>query len=283
MKPPLILIQAFALCVVFVAVDLIARVAVPIPHTGQSHLPIWTIAPNAIVAFTMASLASRARWRGWRLAFALSAVPLAIGVINVVEGAVYLKSEIGQPWWILTFLAAKYVLVLPLWPLISRGPSDRRPIVSGVQARTIGSMLWRLMLCDILYLVFYFIAGIFIFPLVREFYEARPMPSIGQIVVLQLLLRGPVFTGICVLLVRMIDAPRVVAALAAGLAFTLISGVAPLIAPNSFFPDAVRWIHFCEVTGSNFLFGIAVAWIWSRKPIATQPSIASPEAILKHN
>ena len=56
--------------------------------------------------------------------------------------------------------------------------------------------------------------------------------------------------------------PRWSGALAVGLAFTLVSGVATLIIPNPFFPDSVRWVHFGEVTSSNFVFGVVVGWVW---------------------
>jgi hypothetical protein len=45
--------------------------------------------------------------------------------------------------------------------------------------------------------------------------------------------------------------------------------------PNPFFPDAVRWVHFCEVTSENFLFGAIVAWLWG------QPQLTLPQMVHK--
>jgi hypothetical protein len=59
------------------------------------------------------------------------------------------------------------------------------------------------------------------------------------------------------------------AALSVGLTFTILSGVATLILPNPFFPDAVRWAHFCEVTSSNFVFGCVVGLVWGKPATAT--------------
>src|ERR1700730_16747097 len=50
--------------------------------------------------------------------------------------------------------------------------------------------------------------------------------------------------------------------------FTFLSGVAPLLMPNPFFPDSVRWVHFCEVTSENFVFGVIVAWLWGKPTLA---------------
>lgn len=70
---------------------------------------------------------------------------------------------------------------------------------------------------------------------------------------------------ICLLLVRMLGLSGRSGALAVGLVFATVNGIAPLLIPNGIFPDYVRWAHFCEVASSNFLFGAFVAWLW-REP-----------------
>ena len=90
-----------------------------------------------------------------------------------------------------------------------------------------------------------------------------------QLIALQLLVRGPVFVACCLLLVRMLGLPGSKAALAVGTAFALVSGVAPLMVPNPFLPDAVRWVHFAEVVSSNLVFGAVVVWIWKASRTST--------------
>ena len=51
-------------------------------------------------------------------------------------------------------------------------------------------------------------------------------PAFGQLVSLQFFLRGPVFILVCLTLLRMFRLPHLSGALAVGLAFTLLSGVA---------------------------------------------------------
>jgi len=99
----------------------------------------------------------------------------------------------------------------------------------------------------------------------------------GTIVALQLLIRGPVFVLLCLALMRMLNLSRVSGALAVGIVFTLLSGVAPLLMPNPVFPDSVRWVHFCEVTSENFLFGAIVAWLWGPQKLAA-PALLHQEA-----
>lgn len=70
------------------------------------------------------------------------------------------------------------------------------------------------------------------------------------------------FILVCLTLLRMFRLPHWSGALAVGLAFTFISGVANLIMPNGIFPEQVRWAHFYEVSSSNFVFGFVVGWLW---------------------
>ena len=47
----------------------------------------------------------------------------------------------------------------------------------------------------------------------------------------------------------------------AALTMSVVGGVAPLIIPNPYLPDAVRYAHLPEVGVSNFLFGFVDAWL----------------------
>ncbi len=262
--------------VMFMAVDFVVGVLFPMKQIAGHNVLAWSSGANAIVAVSVGFLASSAPWRRLQLALALSAVPLAIQVVNVIEGVIFLKVD-TVILWSLAASPLKYALIVPLWAAIFRPAADSPPRYPVLPTRTIGGMLWRFVLCDFIYLIIYFVAGIFVIslPFVRDFYATQTMPSLGQVVALQLLLRGPVFVGVCALLARMMGRPGLFAAVTVGLSFTLISGVAPLIQPSPFFPDPVRWVHFCEVTGSNLLFGIVVALIWPKRPAAELPESAA--------
>ncbi|MGA9566176.1 MAG: hypothetical protein WBS19_11680, partial [Candidatus Korobacteraceae bacterium] len=150
-----------------------------------------------------------------------------------------------------------------LWYGVFGSAEVRESAVSStLPERSFAQKLWRFVFCSACYVFLYFLAGTIIFPFVRDSYATQHFPSFGHIVAMQFLVRGPVFLLVCLTLLRMFRLPHWSGAVAVGLAFTFISGVAALIMPNGIFPDQVRWAHFCEVTSSNFVFGFIVGWVW---------------------
>jgi len=237
-------------------------------HTTTPTVPNimgWLALSDTIIVLVMTALALRSDWRDWKLAPALFVIPEAIMTVNMIEGVFFLpNAHIDWRGAILLTLAT-YIVASVLWYLVFRGapvlPSDADPVVPH---RTPGGVISRVIACAALYVVLYYTAGMIIFHWVADFYATQRIPPFAQVVSMQFFLRGPVFVGLCVLMVRMFRLPRLAGALATGIGFTLISGVAPLVIPNGIFPDFVRWVHFCEVTSSNFVFGCLVAWVWGQ-------------------
>lgn len=247
-----------------VAAQVLSGIAVPIHAVAPPNALEWMLLTDLLIAAVLGVVAVRSDWVGWRLALALVTIALSINLVDAIEGALFLKHS-GIPWRPLILnMSVTYVLVLPLWRYIfGRGeavPAHYSPFLQ----KSPGTALWKVVLSDVSYLFLYFTAGAIIFPFVKNFYATQTLPSYGTIVSLQLLLRGPVFVLVCLLLVRMIGLSRWQGALAVGLAFTILSGVAPLLMPNPYFPDYVRWTHFGEVTSSNFVFGCLVGLIWGK-------------------
>jgi hypothetical protein len=205
--------------------------------------------------------ASRADLRGGKLGIALAAIPYAVSTVNSIEGAVFLTTAIAWGRVCLQMMLA-YLLVAPAWSWIfrPRGAVPAHP--DPFQPRSFASPVWRFLVSDLSYLAVYLTTGMVIYPLVREFYATQAVPSLGKLAGLQLLVRGPIFIWVCLLLVRLLGMRRGAGALAVGLVFALVSGVAALLAPNPFFPDAVRCVHPGEVTTSNLVFGMIVGWLW---------------------
>jgi hypothetical protein len=273
-------IAAFVgVCVVQVLAGMLAAVFLPVkaplPDDVMRHFPEWMLLTNAVTIAALSVVAVRAEWRGWRLGFSVALIPLAIVMINGIEGIFFLKNlPIAWPRIFLTS-AITAIASAPVWMLLFGGRHDTgaehfRPIAS----RSVGERLWRLVACDLTYLVLYFAAGMLIFPYVKSFYATQTLPSTGTIVGLQLLVRGPLFLLLCLLLTRMLGMPRLGGALAVGLLFTALSGIAPLLMPNPYFPDAVRWAHFSEVVSENFLFGALVAWLWGQPKVVDSSAVA---------
>lgn len=250
---------ALALAVIF-ATHLLAGLAVPV-HPPASP-PAWAgIVSFAVVALALTAAAARAPWRGFGLGLALSGMAFAIDAVNLAEGAAFLSNVGLEPLRLLAIFGIAYALAVPLWMLLFRGTPAPAAAPPPERRGTWGE-LWRFAACSLLYTVLYFTAGSFAFPFVRDFYATQTLPPFPQLVALQLLLRGPVHVGICILLARMVRLERLPTALATGGLFVLLTAVAPLATPSPFFPDAVRLVHLCEVGSSNLVFALVVASIW---------------------
>lgn len=248
-------------------IQIIVGMVVPLKAPQGGNLFAWVLLTNLLVVAVLAFAVTRSAWRGWRLAISLFAIPFGIASVNLIEGSVFLANS-GLDWRMLLFYEfAVYAVAAPVWTLIFRGIG---PPSGSIPPRPFAAHLWRFVVSDFAYLFLYFFAGMIILPFVRAYYATETLPATTTIISLQLLLRGPVFTFLCLLLLRMLGMARGVGALAVGAAFTVLSGIAPLLIPNPVLPDAVRWVHFFEVTSSNFVFGAFVGWIWGPAQVAPQ-------------
>src|SRR5579864_1338188 len=254
-----------ALCVIQMIVGLL----VPMKPVAIPHFLWWWLLTNTVVVAALTLVAIRSEWRGWRLGVILAAIPLVIESVNLLEGVVFLTNS--QVEWGKIFLHAliSAALIVPVWMLLFGRRNDvphehSHPIAS----KSRGERAWKFVVSDFAYIFLYMAAGLIIFPYVKDFYATQHVPAMKTIVALQLLVRGPVFIVLCLGLVRMLGLPRLAGALAVGAVFTILSGVAPLLMPNPYFPDAVRWVHFCEVTSSNLVFGAIVGWLWGQPEAA---------------
>jgi hypothetical protein len=264
-------IQAFA---GMLATKLIP-VRFPIDENMARQMFQWMFLTNAVTVTALSVLALRSEWRGWRLGAAVAAVPLVIEMVNEVEGILFLPNS-PIPWGtVFVQIVIATALAVPVWMLLfGRRAATLEPHYHPIVEKSRSERVWKFLVSDVSYTVFYFIAGTMIFPYIRDFYASQKLPSMPAILALELLVRGPVFVVLCLMLVRMLGLPRLQGALAAGVLFTVLSGVAPLLMPNPYFPDSVRWAHLCEVSSSNFVFGMLVAWLWGQpkrvQPVALQ-------------
>jgi hypothetical protein len=253
---------------VFVAIcfiQMVAGIVVPMKTVLPPHSMRWLLLMNAVVAAALTFVAANAEWRGWRLGAALAAIPLVIASVNLLEGVVFLTNSQLEWGRIFVYTLVSAVLIIPVWMLLfgrrNKPPQEHfHPIAS----KSRGERAWKFAVSDLTYIILYYGTGMIIFPYVKGFYATQHIPPLGTIVALQLLIRGPVFVLLCLSLTRILNLPRLSGAIAVGIVFTLLSGVAPLLIPNPVFPDSVRWVHFCEVTSENFVFGAIVAWLWGR-------------------
>lgn len=270
----LVVFFAFSFIQALAGMLLLANIKAP----ASPHVMQWMLLSNSLVVAALAFVAFRSDVRGWRLGAAMAGVPLTIGIVNAIEGAFFLTNSPIRWSRLFAFLILSAVPVLPVWAFLfgkrAEVPQDHfHPLGS----KSSSEKLWRFAVSDLAYSFLYLTAGFIVFPYVKDFYATQHLPAMTSILAMQLLLRGPVFVLLCLALVRMLGLPRLTGALAVGLVFTIISGVAPLLTPSVVFPDAVRWAHFCEVTSSNFVFGAIVAWLWGQ-PMPARAQVLSHAA-----
>jgi len=274
MKPLSIVLRSIAVFAATLVINSLCGILIPMKSSPVPHLMQWLILTIALTTALLTVLAVRSDWRGWKLGAALVAIPLAITSVNLLEGTVFLTNVNLQWGRLFLFTLLSSALMVPVWALLF----GKRPGVAEhyhpLESKPSGERAWKFAVSDVSYVFLYYLAGMIIFPYVKDFYTTQHLPSHGTIIALQLLIRGPVFVVLCIAMTRMLGLPKLTGALAVGAIFTLISGVAPLLAPNPVFPDAVRWVHFCEVTSSNFVFGAIVAWLWGQPSQTHSPALA---------
>ncbi|MGH9373599.1 MAG: hypothetical protein ACRD15_18930, partial [Vicinamibacterales bacterium] len=234
----------------------------PGPEAPLDVLP-WLLLSNLLIAGVLAWLARASVWTGWRLAAALFAVAWGIGTFNGLVEAHFFSffDRPGEMRAILLLLLVPALLFAPVMAWLSgrwRHPAD---VPALPPAHGSAGWIARFAACAIAYLVLYFTAGTIIYPYVQQFYDGRLMPSALALVLLQLCVRGPIFVALGLLIVRMAPAAKRRHAIMVGLAMSVLGGAAPLIVPNPYFPDAVRWVHFVETVTSNLAFGAIVGWL----------------------
>jgi len=253
---------------VFVAVCVIQAVAgtlvlAPAKSPSLPNAMYWMLLSNALVVASLGLVATRSDWRGWRLGAAMAGIPLGIGCLNGIEGVVFL-TNIGMDWRrFFAYMIVSAILIMPVWTLLFGRRTDVSPEhFHPMATKSTAEKIWKFLVSDVAYAFFYLGAGTMVFPYVKDYYATQHLPAMSNLIALQLLLRGPLFIVICLVLVRMLGLRGLQGALAVGAVFTLLSGVTPLLLPNPYMPDAVRWAHMCEVTSSNFVFGAMMAWLW---------------------
>ena len=248
--------------VALLAAQVITGMVIPTHSPQMPPVMGWLMLSDAVVVLALGAAALRSDWRGWTLARAMFLIPVAIATVNNIEGVIFLPNAHLDWRGIFALTLASFAVAAVLWLVIFRRAPVPQSEFSELPHRGLASRVVRFVICSATYVFLYFLAGSIIFPYVRDFYATQHVPSAEQIVALQFFLRGPVFILVCLALLRMFRLPHFSGALATGLTFTLLSGVAPLLIPNPVFPDYVRWVHFGEVTSSNFVFGCVVGWVW---------------------
>ncbi len=247
----------------------------PPEQAGMTLLAILVVSILNTLVVTHVVLRSCAV--GWKLSGAVflllyGAMTFMAQIETLAFPAVANRLPTGMVWglFLMGLLIAAPVSVLTVRLLGKWNPEgleSPNPLLAGV------GWGWKLPLIAVLYAVLYFSFGYYVAwrtPAVASYYGGSDPGSF----LLQLrnvmrdtpwlpffqLLRGMLWLGLALPVIRMMKAPVWEVGLAIGLGFAVLMNSQHLL-PNPFMPDAVRYAHLLETASSNLLFGFLMVLI----------------------
>jgi len=274
----MLVLKVIILTILLVVIGRIAFAVVGLRDAAQAADPTGTIIglliARALQTIVLSYVIIRSRWSGWRLVVTTFVVFYGIEVfLSLIEAVAFLQHFVDiipaeeMPKMFLHG-AITTALFSPLAVLVHgkmKGTeASQEPNLRLVMPWTVWTR--RLILIAIIYMVIYFLFGIFVaMPLggeaFQEYYGDLQLPA--WIFPFQLL-RGLIFTALALPVIRMMKGRWWEAGLAVALLFSVLMA-AGLFVPQEFMPGRVRMAHFVEIFSSNFLFGWIVVWVLNRR------------------
>lgn len=230
---------------------------------GWSWLILLSSGLTVAVMYVAASVS---RARRWQLFWLLAALYGGIGVINIqIEALAFgMFPPVTIARNIVSGLAQVAVVSAILTFGATRGDEATETGLHGMA----GSLWWRAPAVALTYVVLFLVTGSLAFPFIRNFYASTNvivMPSLGLLLGAEFV-RGFVYVGALALLMRRVPGHRGQAALVAGLALSVLGGVAPLLLPvDNILSAEVRRIHMLEIVCANFLLGVVAGFLLVRR------------------
>jgi hypothetical protein len=235
----------------------------------------------------MAWLILRSRWRGWPLAGAMIVVFYGVQTFMPQVESLIFQFSPGfarhVPIGIVPRLMAAGLVLACLWiPLavrvLGRWKADAPAEASSGSPMPWAQEKWRVVLASVAYVVLYFTFGYYVAwrsPAITAYYQGTDPGtfwlSLGNMLretpwlPLVQALRGLLWTGLGLTVVRAMRGSVVEKALAVGALFSVVMS-AGLLLPNPYMPYDVRMIHLVETASSDFLFGCLLVWLFRPKP-----------------
>lgn len=200
---------------------------------------------------------------GWRLVLMLYLLAFVVGSANNLIEAVFFS--------VLTLREAVTAAVPATIIFATLSPvavllAGRWRQGTKAEAKPGGFSPPRLLAVVVAYEILYWTAGMLVYPYIADFYATtRTIPPTYAVAAMQVG-RSLIFVGTVSPLVKsgLRGAPFVLA-----LVYSMIGGVAPLLPDNPYMPPDIRFYHAIETSTSNFLFGLVVGYVFTRR----QPAI----------
>jgi hypothetical protein len=248
-------------------------------QAGAAALPLLAVCLLEVVVLT--HLIMRSRWAGWKLVAAVFFVFYGVTTfMGQIESAVFLtRLPSGMVPRLLLMGAVIAALFSPLAVLIL-GKRKSAAADTDSNSRLImpaSEWAWKLAVIALAYLVLYFTFGYFIAwrnPAVPEYYGGTdPGSFFAQMgVVIRdtpwlipfQVLRAMLWVALALPVIRMLKGEWPETAIAIGLLFSVVMN-AQLLLPNPYMPEPVRMAHLVETASSNFIFGVLIGWLLTKR------------------
>jgi hypothetical protein len=196
---------------------------------------------------------------GWRLMLMLFLLGFVVGSANnLLEAVVY---GVLAPREVMTAAVAAAIIFAILSPVavLLAGRWRAGNVQSPEQAADLTPL--TLLAVVVAYELLYWTAGTLVYPYIADFYATKTIPPVAMIAGLQVV-RSLIFLGAVYPLLRsgLRGAPLVLA-----LVYSVIGGAAPLLPENPYMPPDIRFYHGVETSTSNFIFGLVVGFLFTRR------------------
>lgn len=267
------------LWIAILAATLAAGMLVPIhapPPLADGPLTVVEalLAVNALNAIALALVAAQARLHGWRLSALLFVAYFGIGSAMMQIETLWFNDSLKLPLSVVGELVANSAITAAAAAVA--GALLFRP--ASVEIEPVpATLLRRVVLMALIYVVLYYGAGTFIAwqsEAVRAYYENGVHIPFLPTITFQVF-RGTLWALIALFIVTRMTGSLRRRALVMGCLFAVLTA-AQLLYPTYFFPWAVRSVHLLEVGTSEFVYGIVATAVLlagaAKRPLsATSP------------
>lgn len=255
-------LTAVVMTLLYLTISLIFGSTLRMVHYG------WELISNVLILAVLGYYITNSNFNGIKLALSAFVIFYGIRYFNILNEALVFNVTdrretidiMIKGFFVVAIVSPFFVYFLNKWT------SKSKDLI--FKNRSVLSWIWRIIICDILYLFFYILAGLIlqkVYPEFMDFYKDK-IPPFSLIINTQFF-RGFVFVGVAILILRTLNLSLTKKAVLIGLIFSILGGIAPLIPPNGFMPAYVRLGHGFEVGISNFLYGLVIGYLLGQKTI----------------
>ncbi|HEV7595439.1 MAG TPA: hypothetical protein VGO33_10600 [Gemmatimonadaceae bacterium] len=282
----LVVLKVTALTIILFVCLAVAGGVVGLADNSQTSEPasatlLRLVAVCLLQTVVLAYLILRSRWTGWRLTATVFFIFCGVATfMGQIESAVFLTRLPPGVLPRLFLMGALIAVPFSVLSVFILGKS--KSVVVDLQPNTrlvmpASEWAWKLGVIAVAYVILYFTFGYFIAwrnPAVREYYggidEGGFFGQIGRVLrdtpwlIPFQIVRAMFWVALAAPVIRMLKGQWPETAIAIGLLFAVVMN-AQLLLPNPYMPEPVRMAHLAETASSNFVFGIFIGWLLTKR------------------